>query len=419
MSAIQTLVTSDDEIVSTTEGLECIILQGVYHINIGNPRRAWLSYRRALNVAQLMGLHKLSSESDPGRRLWNQIVQADRYLALLLGLPVGSADLEIGPTETFQNPTMDKDLLFTRRLCIIAGQIVERNQAENIQAYAATQTLDEMLESLAKEMPKSWWTEMQFTNQNKSLDAAKTVDRLMIQIWYFQLETLLHLPFMLRSAKERKYDYSRFACLKAAREMTHRYLALRLPLGRKPFCCKVIDFGALTAVVTLFIGLLDSSVADEGRETKEQKESDRALIQTVLQSMEELVDGGKDVVATQSVNVIKTLLAVECPGSSTRNLRLTIPYFGTMNIIRSMPNPCNTDVAGLQHPPAIPEQSQPWQSLPFFVDKPATAPMVSFTSSQFAPLPPEQQFQNWDFPEADTLYFDSLLNSDIESNWIF
>ena len=40
MSTVQSLVTSDDEMVATTEGLECLILQGLYHINAGNPRRA-------------------------------------------------------------------------------------------------------------------------------------------------------------------------------------------------------------------------------------------------------------------------------------------------------------------------------------------------------------------------------------------
>ena len=53
-----TLVTADDELVSTLEGIECLLLQGLYHINAGNLRRAWLTFRRALNVGQLMGLHK-------------------------------------------------------------------------------------------------------------------------------------------------------------------------------------------------------------------------------------------------------------------------------------------------------------------------------------------------------------------------
>jgi hypothetical protein len=64
----------------------------------------------------------------------------------------------------------------------------------------------------------------------------------MTQIWYFQLESLLHLPFMLRASTERRYEYSKFTCLKASREVIDRYILLR---GAKHnlFCCNVVDFG--------------------------------------------------------------------------------------------------------------------------------------------------------------------------------
>ena len=81
ISTIQPLVTSDDEIVSTLEGLECLVLQGIYHTNSGNPRRAWLSFRRAINIAQLMGLHKSNDVMLTGsKRLWYHIERADRYI---------------------------------------------------------------------------------------------------------------------------------------------------------------------------------------------------------------------------------------------------------------------------------------------------------------------------------------------------
>jgi hypothetical protein len=81
LSTVQALITSDDELVSTIDGLECLILQGLFHLNAGNPRRAWLTFRRALNICQLMGIHKKNGSSIPGgEKMWYQIVQADRYL---------------------------------------------------------------------------------------------------------------------------------------------------------------------------------------------------------------------------------------------------------------------------------------------------------------------------------------------------
>mgnify|MGYP001578396817 CR=1 FL=1 len=58
VTTITNIVTSDDELIGTLDGLECLILTGGFQINVGNLRRAWLSFRRALNIAQLMGLHR-------------------------------------------------------------------------------------------------------------------------------------------------------------------------------------------------------------------------------------------------------------------------------------------------------------------------------------------------------------------------
>jgi hypothetical protein len=80
ISTVQILITSDDDFVSTVEGLECLLLQGIYHTNGGNPKRAWLSFRRAGNIGQLMGIDKMDNIIPGGSERWYQIVQEDRYL---------------------------------------------------------------------------------------------------------------------------------------------------------------------------------------------------------------------------------------------------------------------------------------------------------------------------------------------------
>ncbi len=80
ITTVQGLVTSDDELVSNINGLETLVLLGVFHINAGNPRRAWLNFRRALNIGQLMGIHKPEPALLGGKEMWLQITQADRYL---------------------------------------------------------------------------------------------------------------------------------------------------------------------------------------------------------------------------------------------------------------------------------------------------------------------------------------------------
>ncbi|KAH7351100.1 hypothetical protein BKA65DRAFT_396694 [Rhexocercosporidium sp. MPI-PUGE-AT-0058] len=406
----------------------------------GNPRRAWMTFRRAMNIGQLMGIHKPDTGIEGGRLMWLQMTQGDRYLALLLGLPAGAADPGYNLEETFDNPDIDKDLLFARKMCDLSTRIIERNESVSTHAYATTQEIDEGLDRLAKEMPASWWAIPDMVVNDRTREAALTFDRLMAQVWFFQLEALLHLPFMLKS--ERRFEYSKFSCLKASREVLWRYLALR-SAENKSFCCKIIDFGALTASVTLFLGLLETVVGTESPERK----SDRNLIQTVLESMEEVSQRNKDVVATQSVNVLRSLLAIDdTSGRNTGNLKLTIPYFGVISIIRphKAPQGIQTTLPYVQPQQQSGEQGQtnPQQKqqahtidqnstqqswpTPSFIPQittqqnPLNLPHVSFTSSQFPPVGPEQPIDDWGLPvEMDTLFFDSLLNTDIEGNWIF
>jgi hypothetical protein len=87
ITIVPTAVTSDDDLIGNLEGVDCLLLQGIYHFDAGNLRRAWLTLRRAINVAQLMGLHRVSLKgSEDGQEflevrrksLWYQIVKGVR-----------------------------------------------------------------------------------------------------------------------------------------------------------------------------------------------------------------------------------------------------------------------------------------------------------------------------------------------------
>lgn len=350
-----------------------------------------------------------------------------------MGLPIGSVDDHFLPEETFQNPSCNKELLFSRKLCELSARLAERNQSENSHAYATTQQIDERLDQLKKEMPDSYW-EIPVLSANKHTpEAAAHFDRLMTQIWCFQLEALLHLPFMLRAATERRYEYNKFACLNASREMIWRYLAMRDAAPNISFCCKIIDFGALTATVTLLLGLIEPAQGSETPETRQQKENDRNLVQTVLTSLDKLGRNGKNIIASQSSNVIRSLLAVDSPaGRAAGNLRLTIPYFGTISIVRPPPTPSNqqpkqqTITVDHRMQPDTSETNNGWPgaTIPFPADAPAqhdpmnNFPVVSFTSTHYNSLVPDQGMQDWGLQDVDNLYFDSLMNTDIEGNWV-
>jgi hypothetical protein len=73
----------------------------------------------------------------------------------LLGLPAGTSEEIYEPEENFQNPDVRKEHLFGRKLGDISLKLIQRNQSGTTPAYAGTQEIDDMLDSLAREMPSS------------------------------------------------------------------------------------------------------------------------------------------------------------------------------------------------------------------------------------------------------------------------
>lgn len=437
ISVVTDLVTSDDELVTTMEGLECLLLQGLFHLNAGNLRRAWLSFRRALNIAQLMCLDKDfmkarkgldSTSTKAGKQMWHQAVMSDRYVSLLLGLPCGTGGDCFGPEEKINGANEDVDLIFERRLSLIAGHISKRNQAEPTSTFSQTQVIDEDMDRLAKEMPQLWWDIPQLDIKIRSRYVAQQYNRLTTQMWYYQLETLLHLPFILRPATEYRYEYNRQTCLTASREILLRYMALR-NANNTQLLCRVVDFAAFIAGVV--ISLIHASQLSESVRFPLHNE-DMALLQEIIASMESLAKSGeREIMAKQSVEVLRALLKVNDPsGASNGNMRLTIPYFGTINIARPtatrnvspiqnvlpVQNIHARNMTGtLQLDPAVPQQfvdAEDLHGIPVGLSL-LDMPVVSFISSQFPSLGPELSMGNSNCQEEDTLFFDSLLSSDI------
>jgi hypothetical protein len=54
IEAVDRYVLSDDEYAATLEGMECLILKSKWYADVGQPRRAWISYRKGLMYSQLM-----------------------------------------------------------------------------------------------------------------------------------------------------------------------------------------------------------------------------------------------------------------------------------------------------------------------------------------------------------------------------
>jgi hypothetical protein len=227
-------------------------------------------------------------------------------------------------------------------LCRVAGSIIERNQ--NFPTVTPimvrmTQTIDSELGLIDPPMIE----ENALATAGKSVERAQCYGKLMTQLWYYQLMAWLHLPFLLESGSQSRYDYSRQSCLQASRHMITCYTAIRR-LTADSFCCKSLDFQAFTAAVTLMINVLGPS----GR--RNPSPDDFEPVERVMRILEGLTKGNTpDKVATRGLSVLQTLKGVVTgknpiePVYSERqsngegqlsHIKVDIPYFGTIVLDR-------------------------------------------------------------------------------------
>ncbi|CAK7218042.1 hypothetical protein SEUCBS140593_003409 [Sporothrix eucalyptigena] len=220
-------VTSNDELIGSVEGLECLILLGQQQSNAGQLRKAWLSYRRAMSLAQLMGLDRGNTRalkscdptSDPRTRptpsaMWYRINSCDRYVSLLLGLRAGCQDDDgyttpkvAGSNNTSPNsPTAEDDTdtpveTLEKAHTVLTGRIIERNHSKISleQSYAVTQAIDADLQAAAsRNLGPTWWEVPSYDPYARPDFIFNEMSRSILQVHHHCILILLHLPYMLR-----------------------------------------------------------------------------------------------------------------------------------------------------------------------------------------------------------------------------
>ncbi|KAI1630415.1 hypothetical protein EDD37DRAFT_103745 [Exophiala viscosa] len=419
LTTVADLVTCKDDLACTLEGVECLLLQSLFYINDGNLRRAWLAGRRALNIAQFLGIHKrflrIVRQADSQKRnkasimMWLKIVMVDRYLALVLGFPCGVGEDCFGEEEDLLKPVEDLHDVFERRLCIVSGMIAKRNSKELPPSYTATLDIDEHLDKLAKDMPQTWFSVPTFSTARGSSANIKEYEMMMNQIWFFQLTQMLHLPFMLRAFTESRYEYSKITCINASRELLLRYLALR-GTNNTQLHARVVDFATVIAGVVLILNHVGST-RSANKDISNQTEDDINLVQRVLESMRIVGRGERDIMARQGAELMEALLAIDADAPGThprRNIRLTVPFIGTVAI-------SSAPAADVTEPQATGSQLQ----LPVHV-QPEHDVALGYSTSIFAPhnLSFEQANipdPSW-FPPVEAWDLDNLNSDPTSSN---
>jgi hypothetical protein len=373
------LVTSNENIVCCIEGVECIILEGVFHSNGGNLRRAWLAYRKAMVTAQLIKIDRpnpppiqtLESRRviDP-KFMWFRIAYMDSCLSLMLNLPHGGQETNMEHGTPGETPSRKLERAHT----LVARRIIDRNRHEpSLRDLDTTRELDRELLNAAKALPEKFWLPPNFNNlQPNTREAFWEMARLCDQTHHYNLvcvpkllehddkhmltskrqySHLLHLPYLLQNDQASDYHvYAAITCVNASREILSRCNSYRsFNTNTATVYCRSSDFLALMAAMTILIAHIDShKLAEDWR--AHQRLSDRAMVEELLSSFEKIGKRTNDSLTHKSAEQLRCLLEFESEalrgmGQSAHTtvrsleercgeLQLNIPYFGIIKIDR-------------------------------------------------------------------------------------
>ncbi|RAH55228.1 hypothetical protein BO85DRAFT_498973, partial [Aspergillus piperis CBS 112811] len=377
------LVTTNDELTPSIEGLQCIMLEAQYQNYAGNLHQAWLAIRRATAIAQMLSLHRgLPASSlktlDPATRntlnpdyLCFRLVEMDHYLSLMLGLPPTNLEPRCLSPKALETCTPQDRM--HRMHCIVAGRILHRTE-DDINNLSLTNDIDQMLQNAAAQMPPQWWLIPDLTPNQTQATIIQNTLRLNAHFTHYQLLLRLHLPYLLRSPQDSTaYDQSKLTIITVSREILARYIAFRSS-NPAHYYCRGVDFIAFVAMTVLCIAHIDSS-SHLHREKQggigivvsflaHSRPSDRGMMERTLSIIEDMVESGSgtDEIAGKLAGIMRHLLGVEESaaggvgyvarenmgedgkggreydgrvGDGGRSLHVYIPYYGTIGFERS------------------------------------------------------------------------------------
>jgi hypothetical protein len=339
LQAADSLLTSATGTGETLHGIEARLIQQKLYLDMGWPRQAWLSVRRAADGALLLRLHLAQNRREGGGReaaIWTEIWHLETIFALILGLP-STIPLPIpspgpGPLQRDQDDgSSDSDRplhMLRHRMSSLAASVVARNQSPQ-PSYLVTMQIGHELDSCRALMPDSWWHEPPQPDQ----PFAQLYAQLVIKVQYFLIAKLLHMPFMLSA--DAGHEYSRASAVASSRGLIAAYLDLRSCARGLFVMCESLDFQAFSAAITLLIHLL--SPASGGRSGDDDNSGeDWLLIETLTMGLQRTASLMRCGVASQAAEVLSLLTqAARGAYAGPDMYDVVLPYFGRVTIALS------------------------------------------------------------------------------------
>lgn len=332
-------VLAQDVLLESLDGLETLVMMTVYYVSSGIPRAGWLTIRRALAIAQLMGIDMDPSER--ARILWILLLSGDRFMSLALGLPLAVASNDFECVSIDVNPQTGLAHIHL----VASGRIIARNlrmQRHHEPRYEETQDIDCYLKEATRSLPISWWT-FRMLDRLAEEELVGMTAKLQIQIHHHYFILLVHQPYLIRALRSPVVDedgsYSRMAIPPACREVLLRFLVLRS--FHRGISYRGIDDKAFTAVIALLLAHIDGHQLCQMNVLEHQRPHDLGIIGDVLRLIEEIS------IQSEMVQKVHKLIEIEFEAANgviytwaeegDPGTEVQIPYFGIMRPVLSTP----------------------------------------------------------------------------------
>ncbi|RBR24373.1 uncharacterized protein FIESC28_02863 [Fusarium coffeatum] len=312
-------VTCDDDLVSSLEGIECIMLEGLYANYSGDLRRSWLAARRAMTMAQMMGLNRgIAPLSFRGATvdvsdLWFRILNFDRYLCLMLGLPQSSPDEPLPRIDDLESHPANRKLQI---LCSVACAKLLNRKTADLYNTDVTKDIDKILRDACTSMPAQWWIPPTLASHSELPDRIRETLRFNDHFMQYHLLLALHMPYILKIDGDESCGYHKLTAITTSREILTRFISIRTLPQTKTYC-RGTDLIAFMASTTLTLGhiLCDhrhKRIEDHGYHfLTQQRLSDRGLLEQVLSIAETSMHRFEDEISKRLTTLLHYLLAME------------------------------------------------------------------------------------------------------------
>lgn len=132
----------------------CLMGLGLCLISALQPRRAWLVYRKANSLLQLMGLHRSRRRSESLDLFFWQLFSPDRWVSLLIGLPYSVPDhmcyVPIPPIDQSTPITFHH-----RHMVLLTGRVIDCLRYTMGYCFSTVVGVDQEIDKITAQLP---WT---------------------------------------------------------------------------------------------------------------------------------------------------------------------------------------------------------------------------------------------------------------------